>query len=88
MACGCPVLGYRAGGLPEVVIDGECGILCDEGKDVCLGTIAVELLEDQQRYRKMRLAARKQAERFATKPMADQYEKEVLGLQGRAARGK
>jgi L-malate glycosyltransferase len=87
MACGCPVLGYRAGGLPEVVIDGETGILCDEGGDACLGSIAADLLADEPRYKAMRLAARRQAERFATKPMADQYEKSLMGLLGKKEAG-
>ncbi len=45
-ACGCPVIGYRAGGLPEVVIDRETGVLCPEGQDVCLGSLAAEVLLD------------------------------------------
>lgn len=86
MACGCPVLGYRAGGLPEVVIDGKTGILCEEGKDVCLGSVAATLLQDQPRYEAMRKAARVQAERFATRPMADRYEHELSGLLKKAAK--
>ncbi|MBA3846330.1 MAG: N-acetyl-alpha-D-glucosaminyl L-malate synthase BshA, partial [Planctomycetes bacterium] len=79
MACGCPVLGYRAGGLPEVVTDGVSGILCDEGKDVCLGALAADLLADEPRYRAMRLAARAQAERFAEARVVDQYERMLQG---------
>ncbi len=75
MACGCPVLGYRAGGLPEVVQDGISGILCDEGKDVCLGALAADLLADEPRYRAMRHAARRQAERFAESAVVDDYER-------------
>jgi N-acetyl-alpha-D-glucosaminyl L-malate synthase BshA len=80
MACGCPVLGYRAGGLPEVVEDGVTGILCPEGSDVCLGTLAAELLADEPRLRAMRLAARKRAEAFAPGPIVDQYERMLLAL--------
>ena len=32
MACGVPVVGARVGGLPEVVRDGETGILCAGGR--------------------------------------------------------
>ncbi len=74
MACGCPVLGYQAGGLPEVVIDGESGILCPEGSDVCLGTLAAELLLDEPRYQRMRRTARLHAERFAHGPVVERYE--------------
>ncbi len=30
MACGTPVLGARMGSIPEIVIDGETGFLCDD----------------------------------------------------------
>ncbi len=74
MACGCPVLGYRAGGLPEVVEHNVSGILCEEGAHACLGSVAAELLEDRPRYNAMRLAARTRAERYAPKPIIDEYE--------------
>ncbi len=80
MACGVPVLGYHAGGLPEVVEDGVTGILCPEGSDVCLGTLAANLLEDAPRLAGMRLAARAKAERFAPSPIVDVYEEALLGL--------
>ena len=79
-ACGCPVLGYRAGGLPEVVVDGETGILCPPGEDVCLGSVGAELLADGGRYQAMRRAARSHAERFATGPIVDRYEKALCCL--------
>lgn len=79
MACGCPVLGYASGGLPEVVEDGVSGILCPEGSDVCLGSLAANLIEDAPRHAAMRLAARQQAERFAPDPIVDAYEKALLG---------
>ena len=79
-ACGCPVIGYRAGGLPEVVIDGESGLLCPEGEDVCMGTLGADLLQDRERYEPMRLAARRNAERFATGPIVDRYEQTLCCL--------
>jgi L-malate glycosyltransferase len=79
-ACGCPVMGYRAGGLPEVVIDHETGVLCPEGQDVCLGSLAAELLLDGERHQRMRLAARKNAERFAAGPVLDRYEAALEAL--------
>ncbi len=77
-ACGCPVIGYKAGGLPEVVANGETGILCPAGKDVCLGTLAADLLEDRPRYLAMREAARARAETFAADRVVDRYE-QILG---------
>jgi N-acetyl-alpha-D-glucosaminyl L-malate synthase BshA len=74
-ACGCPVIGYHAGGLPEVVADGETGVLCPEGRDICLGTVAADLLADRKRYLAMREAARRRAETFAAAPIVERYER-------------
>ncbi|MEM9558358.1 MAG: N-acetyl-alpha-D-glucosaminyl L-malate synthase BshA [Acidobacteriota bacterium] len=79
-ACGVPVIGYRAGGLPEVVRDGETGILCPEGEDVCLGGLAAEVLGDRQRFESMRRAARSNAERFGLPGILEQYENALCGL--------
>lgn len=79
-ACGCPVLGYRAGGLPEVVRDQETGLLCPEGEDVCLGSLAADLLDDSERFEAMRRASRSNAERFAMEPIVGQYEKALCCL--------
>ena len=80
MACGVPVLGYALGGLPEVVEDGVSGRLCPEGSDVCIGTLAADLLEDEPRYQAMRRAARQRAEKFAPGPIVDAYEQALIGL--------
>ena len=79
-ACGCPVIGYRAGGLPEVVIDNESGVLCPEGQDVCLGSLAAEVLLNRERHQRMSIAARKNAERFAVDKVIDRYETALMGL--------
>jgi len=79
-ACGCPVIGYRAGGLPEVVVDGESGLLCPAGEEVCLGTLAADLLTDRPRYLAMREAARRRAEGFAAGPIVDRYEAALCRL--------
>ncbi len=76
-ACGCPVIGYHAGGLPEVVADGETGILCPEGRDACLGSLAADLLVDRERYQAMREASRRRAETFAADKVVGRYEKEL-----------
>lgn len=79
-ACGVPVIGYRTGGLPEVVVDGETGILCPEGEDVCLGGLAAEVLSDPERHRAMRQAARRQAERFSRLEILGRYETALRSL--------
>ncbi|MDA3960588.1 MAG: N-acetyl-alpha-D-glucosaminyl L-malate synthase BshA [Planctomycetota bacterium] len=73
-ACGVPVIGYAAGGLPEVVLDGQSGYLCPVGGDACMGTIAANLLEERDRYAAMCQAARVSAERFAPEGIITRYE--------------
>ncbi|MFW5844647.1 MAG: N-acetyl-alpha-D-glucosaminyl L-malate synthase BshA [Planctomycetota bacterium] len=80
LACGCPVLGYRTGGLPEVVEHGVSGLLGEEGCDACLGSMGADLLLDEQRHRAMCLAARDRAGQFATGPIIDRYEAGLSGL--------
>jgi N-acetyl-alpha-D-glucosaminyl L-malate synthase BshA len=80
MATGCPVLGYHAGGLPEVVEDGVSGVLCPEGVDACLGSLAADLLEDRPRYEAMRRAARARAEQFDERSVIGRYETALQGL--------
>ncbi|MEM8997541.1 MAG: glycosyltransferase, partial [Acidobacteriota bacterium] len=84
-ACGVPVIGYRAGGLPEVVMHGETGILCPEGQDVCLGSLAAELLHDDRRLADMKRAARRNAERFAIPNVLASYERALCRLAGDGA---
>ncbi len=79
-ACGCPVIGYRAGGLPEVVVDGVTGVLCPQGEDVCMGAVGAELLADRPRYEAMRVESRRNAEKFAEEPIVDRYEKALCCL--------
>lgn len=41
---GCATISYRSGGVPEAVVDGETGVLCDEGDIVQLSKSLTELL--------------------------------------------
>jgi glycosyltransferase involved in cell wall biosynthesis len=61
-ACGIPAVTTRRGALPEIVVDGETGLLVDEQPDA-LATAWRELLEDPERRARMGSAARRRAER-------------------------
>jgi len=63
MACGVPPVASRVGGLPEVVVDGESGILCAAGDVESMAARSAALLRDPAAYRAMAAAARLRAER-------------------------
>ncbi len=60
-ACGVPVLGYRAGGLPEVVEDGVTGFLREVGDLDGLAAAGVGLLKDDGAWAAASRAARARA---------------------------
>jgi L-malate glycosyltransferase len=60
-ACGVPVLGYAAGGLPEVIAHGTTGFLREVGDVDGLAEDGASLLKDPRRLAAMRAAARARA---------------------------
>lgn len=75
MASGVPVLGARAGGLPEVVTDGETGYLCQVGDVDAMAAAGVALLTDPVRWQTMSAAAAADARtRFGEDAIVAQYE--------------
>jgi glycosyltransferase involved in cell wall biosynthesis len=66
MACGTPIIGARMGSLPEIVVDGETGFLCD---DVAQAVAKVPQLASLSR---VACRARVEAE-FTVERMMDRY---------------
>jgi len=74
MACGVPVIGTAAGGLPEVVADGACGYLKPVGDVEGMADAALTLLEDPDRWRSFSSEARRRAvEEFPTDEIVSRY---------------
>jgi L-malate glycosyltransferase len=75
LASGVPVIGARAGGLPEVVTDGVTGYLCDVGDVDAMAEASIGLLTDPARWQSMSDAAAADARRrFSEDAVIAQYE--------------
>ena len=75
LSCGVPVVGYGAGGLPEVVPDGEAGVLVGVGEVAEATAAATDLLGDPVRWQRFSEAARAVAvERFGRYRVLPRYE--------------
>lgn len=65
MAAGKPVVATRSGGVPEIVVEGETGLLVPPGDEAALAGALVELLADPARALRMGAAGTARArERF------------------------
>ncbi len=53
MACGLPVVVSNTGGLPDLVENGQNGILCEPGRPESFAEAIVDLLKDDPRRKKM-----------------------------------
>ena len=88
-AAGIPVVGARAGGIPEVVVDGETGLLCPAGDAGALAAAIERLLGDPEAAREMGKRARARVEsRFSVDAMVEgnlKVYREVVAARRRTA---
>jgi glycosyltransferase involved in cell wall biosynthesis len=75
MACGLPVVGTRVGGVPEVVVDRETGLLVPPSDPSALAHAIASLWNDPESCERMGRAGRRRAEElFDVRRMVAQYE--------------
>jgi N-acetyl-alpha-D-glucosaminyl L-malate synthase BshA len=76
MACGVPVVGSDAGGLPEVVRHAESGYLLPVGDVEGMAARTIEILKDEKRRTQMGRSGRCRAEAlFSADRIVSQYER-------------
>jgi len=84
MACGVPVVASAASGLPEIVVDGECGLLVPPNDPQRLAEALVALLTNEPLRKRLAEGARRRAEMFSVDHRAEQ----LLVLLENRARGR
>lgn len=83
MSCEVPVVATRAGGIGEVIQHGVQGYLTEVENWEELETYCIALLEDQNLYEKMALAARERViEKFSMRRMVGELEEIYRGVLG------
>ena len=84
MACAVPVVSSKAGGLPELVVDGQGGYTFPVGNVAAMAEQVVALLSDAGLLERQRELARLRAtESFGTTGVVDRYEalyRRLLGV--------
>ena len=86
-ACGVPLVGTRHGGIPEVIRDGESGLLVPERDPEALAAALSEILSSESLRRRMGVAARRDMEeRFDIRTQTRRLE-EIYGEIIRMDRG-
>ncbi len=66
MACGVPIIAARVGGVPELIIDGQTGILVESENKAALKRALISLIDDNKLCQYFRDNARKRiAEQFS-----------------------
>jgi len=75
MACGSPVVASRVGGLPEVIIDGETGHLCEVGDIDEMAAASTRVLSDDKHRKELSDAGHALAvKHFSSECIVPQYE--------------
>lgn len=87
LACGIPCVTSNAGGLPEVMIDGVTGYVCEVGDVESMGARAIEILKDDAGWKRFSEQSILHASGFDIEkvvPLYENYYQQVLSRQGLA----
>lgn len=89
LSCGVPVVASRVGGLPEIVVEGQCGLLVPPGAPNELAHALLMLLDDESLRGRFSQAARERGKEFSIERRAKHllrlFENHVNEARGRVA---
>ena len=75
LSCGLPIVGFEVGGIPDIVREGENGLLAPDGDTARMSAAIREILVNADRRQRMKTAARSIAvSEFALDTQAARYE--------------
>lgn len=80
LACGVPVVATDVGGFPEFVRHGRDGCLLPPGDIDAMSSCALDILEDERRWKEFSADAVERASQFDTARLVGQYESFYLRL--------
>jgi glycosyltransferase involved in cell wall biosynthesis len=83
MYFGVPVVASQVGGIPEVIIDGESGLLVAPGNSEALAVAINWLLDDPYLRQRLIAGGRQRAQEFTVEKMVHHTEKVYAGLVSR-----
>ena len=75
MACGIPIVASKIGGVPDVVKDGENGLLVQPRDSGALADGMIYLLENEEVQKKMGMNGRRKVEDYSWERIAEETEK-------------
>lgn len=80
LACGVPVVAFRAGGMPDLIVDGENGFLVDSGDVGAFADRVGALCSDAALQRRMAAAARASfCRRYSAEAFAGAWDAQLSG---------
>ncbi len=84
MACEVPAIGTNVGGIPEVIVDGETGYLCELGDIETAASLAIQLLSNDELHQRFSKAAVERVnDTFCSHRITAQYEEIYQQLVGK-----
>ena len=75
MACSVPVISTNTGGIPEVVVHGESGMLSNVGDYKKMAKDSINILSNEKKLKEFKSKALQQAKKFDVKRVLPIYEK-------------